>query len=429
MLTRLPIFYGWIMLTAVILMSFSSAGARFSFGVFVAPMQAELGWTLTQLSGAAALNLLVAGMLRPLAGLLADRLGSKLIALSGMVVAAVALLLTAQVRELWQFYATYGVLLSVGYACASPVTVTTLVSNWFVSRRALALSVGSMGSAIGELIIVPLAALIVALSGWQMTFQLIALFILFVVLPVGLLLIRNRPSELGLKPLGSELRISRGETLDGRPALDLRQALRLGDFYRLGFGFFVCGFTMSFANTHFIPFAMEMDFEPMVAAGALGLVGACSIAGSLVSGLLADRLGRKNVLAVVYLVRGSSFLVLMHAHHNPVALYSGVFLLGVSWTSTTPLTSSITADRCGLRSLGSIFGTMYTVMPIGTAIGAALDGLLHDLSGGYEWTLWMSAIAGILAFFVVAGVREPRRTESAERASGQAVTSALPRAT
>src|SRR5207244_4349050 len=134
-----------------------------------------------------------------------------------------------------------------------------------------------------------------------------------------------------------------------------------------------------------------------------------SILGSLTTGLLADRLGRKNVLAVVYLLRGSAFLVLMHAHHNAVALYLGALLLGISWTSTSPLTSSITADRCGLTSLGTIFGTMWTVMPIGSALGASLAGKLHALSGDYELSLIVSAVAGLLAALVVSTVSEPRR--------------------
>jgi MFS family permease len=177
------------------------------------------------------------------------------------------------------------------------------------------------------------------------------------------------------------------------------------DFWRLSFGFFVCGFTMSFANTHFVPFAMEEEIEPMVASVALGMVGLCAIGGGIAAGLLGDRLGRKNVLAVVYLLRGLSFAVLMHAHHNPMALYLGALLLGVSWTSTGPLTSAITADRCGLTNLGKIYGTMYMIMPIGSAVGASLSGLLHDLSGDYSWTLVLSLVAGVAASLVVSGVR------------------------
>src|ERR671934_722651 len=100
MLLRGRLFYGWIMLSAVILMSFSTSGARFSFGVFVGPMHEHLGWSVAQLAVAAALNSLFAGLLRPLVGLMADRWGSRKVALGGLTVAGLALLLTSQVREL-----------------------------------------------------------------------------------------------------------------------------------------------------------------------------------------------------------------------------------------------------------------------------------------------------------------------------------------
>src|SRR5437762_12805768 len=111
MLVHGRLFYGWIMLSAVMLMTFSSAGARFSFGVFVNPMHEDLGWSLEQLFDAAALNLLMAGLLRPVAGYLADRFGSRRIALIGLVIAALALILSSLVREMWQCILAYSVLL------------------------------------------------------------------------------------------------------------------------------------------------------------------------------------------------------------------------------------------------------------------------------------------------------------------------------
>jgi len=165
---------------------------------------------------------------------------------------------------------------------------------------------------------------------------------------------------------------------------------------------------MSFASTHFVPFAMDMGFEEMTAANALGLVGGCAIVGGLMSGFLGDRFSRKNVLAAVYLTRGIAFAVLLQAHDLPT-LYLGSFLLGLSWTSTSPLTSAIMADRCGLANLGTIFGTMYTIMPIGSAVGAYLGGAIYEARHGYELSLMMSAVAGLIAAVVVFGVREPDR--------------------
>ena len=401
------IYYGWIMLFAIALMSFASSGSRFSFGVFVIPMSQELNWGRDQLALAASLNLILAGLLRPVVGILADRMGSKIIAITGVALGGTALLLTSFARELWQFYLAYGILLAIGYSFTSQVTITTLVGRWFVKRRSLAMSIGSTGTSLGELITVPLAMLAVLTVGWENAFRVIAGFMIFVVLPVGALLLYNRPSDKGLEPYGfvpGESAARRGQGA----ALTLRQASRTGDFWRLSLGFFVCGFTMSFASTHFVPFAMDMGFEQMAAANALGMVGAFALGGGLTTGFLGDRFPRKNVLATVYLLRGLAFAILLQARDLPT-LYLGSFVLGISWTSTGALTSAISADKFGLKNLGTIYGTMFTIMPIGTGVGAYLAGLIYELRHGYELSLIMSALAGLIAAVVVFGVREPDR--------------------
>jgi predicted MFS family arabinose efflux permease len=114
------------------------------------------------------------------------------------------------------------------------------------------------------------------------------------------------------------------------------------------------------------------------------------------------------VLATVYLLRGLAFAVLIQARDLPT-LYLGSFLLGISWTSTGALTSAITADKCGLKHLGTIYGTMFTIMPIGSGIGAYVGGLIYETRHGYELSLIMSALAGLIAAVVVFGVREPDR--------------------
>src|SRR5215217_7714007 len=125
------VYYGWIMLFAIALMTFASSGSRFSFGVFVDPMSKDLHWGRDQLALAASLNLILAGLLRPAVGIVADRLGSKIVMMTGVFLAGSALILTSYAQELWQFYLSYGILLAIGYACASPVTTAALIGQWF----------------------------------------------------------------------------------------------------------------------------------------------------------------------------------------------------------------------------------------------------------------------------------------------------------
>lgn len=395
------VYYGWILLGVVMLMTFSSAGSRFSFSVFVKPMSESLDWDRATISGVLGLNLLLAGLMRPVAGFCVDRYGPKAVYLVGLSLCGISLLATSFTTELWQFFLFFGVMLALGYGSASPVTTTTLVSAWFYGRRAFALSLSSSGTALGELIIVPMAMFIVLLVGWTQAFRVLSGWMLFIVLPIAFLLLINRPSDRGLEPYG--INTPAGRRQASICSISLREAIRIPDLWRLTLGFFVCGFTMSFASVHFIPFATDMGMGEMAAAQALGLVGAFSILGSLTTGALADRFGRKHLLAIVYFLRGLSFLILFHAHDLP-SLYLGTFFLGISWTSTGPLTSALTADRCGLASLGSIYGTMFTVMPLGSATGAFVDGLIYDRYGSYEPSLLLSALAGFVAALVVSGV-------------------------
>jgi len=423
---RLPhIYFGWIMLFSIGLMTFASAGSRFSFGVFLTRMSEDLHWGRDELSLAASLNLILAGLLRAVVGFMVDRFGAKFVTLSGVILCGSALLLTSFAQELWQFYLAYGVLLAIGFAFASPVVVTPVVSAWFVKRRSLAMSIGATGTALGQLVTVPLAMAAVLTVGWVNAYRVIGLFMLLVVMPVGYFLFYDSPADLGLEPYGYAPGESKARAALSGPIMTFRQALKNADIWRLTLGFFACGFTMSFASTHFIAFAEDMGIESMAAADALGIVGACSLAGGLTAGYLGDRFSRKNVLATVYLLRGLSFVVLLQAA-DLTTLYLGSFLLGISWTSTGPLTSAITADRCGQRNLGSIFGSMYTIMPIGTGLGAYLAGAIYEAQHGYELALIISAATGLIAAAVVFGVKEPERQSGARGGQKQAQPALTP---
>ncbi len=396
------IFYGWVVAVAMALLSFASSGARFSFGVFLKPVTEEFGWDRAAFAAAAALGQVFTGIYRPLVGRLVDLYGARVVAGASVAGAGAILFLIPMATELWQMYVLFS-LLSFAWSGASPVTSTPLLSAWFIKRRALALSVASLGTSTGELVTVPAVMALLLVTNWQTAYRGLALAVLFFFLPVGLLLIPNRPQDRGTHPNATT---DGGEAARQQAAKEgratLRQALATPVFWQLGLGFFVCGFTMGFAHAHFVPFATDMGFDPMVSSFALGLVGAFAMVGSLTTGALADRYGRRQLLSLTYLLRGVAFLLLLAvpSEHGEPLLFVAVFVLGISWTSTTPLTSAICADCYGRPSLGVIFGTLFSVMVIGSAAGATLDGYIYDVTKSYQVALWLSAIMG----FVAAGV-------------------------
>ncbi|MDO8671719.1 MAG: MFS transporter [Dehalococcoidia bacterium] len=419
MLKRRVIFYGWIVVFATAAMSFGSSGARFSFAAFLKPMTEEFNWDRTSLAGAASLNLLLAGLLRPLGGWLVDRYGPKIFAVWGVAVSATVMLTFSFVSQLWQAYALFMVL-SIGYV-AGPVVTPKLVGSWFVRRRGLALSIAASGTALGELVITPLAMWMLLASSWQNSYRMLSIILFIVILPISLILLKNSPKEKGTYPDGDQPGSVAANATAAEIARDgtatLGEALRSSTFWKLGIGFFVCGYTMSFANTHFIAFATDMGFEPMLASTALGLIGGCSIIGTVSLGHLSDRFGPRNLLAIVYFLRGTAFAILLTVD-SPLPLYLASFVLGLSWTATVPLTAAMATRLWGLRSIGIIFGCLFTLMPLGSALGATLDAWIFDTHHNYQLALWLNLFAGLIASAAVVSIRAKREREKVVEGKG-----------
>ena len=417
--------YGWIVVGAIALVLSASNGTRYSFGMILKPLTEEFGADRATIAAAVSISVILRGFMQPVAGYCADRFGPKRVLMAGLSLLVLALLMTSLATELWQVYLFYGVVSGLGFAATSQVSASPIVANWFIKRRATALSLATAGVAIGQLVLVPTTMFVLLRSSWQVSFQALAGVILLIILPLGWLLIKSRPAEIGREADGQLVDpAAQPRAVEARTPLWVAAASPA--FWQLGFGFFVCGFTMSFPATHLIPFATDMGMPEMDAANALRLMGGFSLAGSLALGYLSDRIGRKNALALTYFLRGIAFFALMASSPN-LTFYLAALMVGISWTATVPLTSAITADRCGLRNLGTIFGTMFTIMPIGSALGAYLGGLVYELRHGYDLTLVASAASGLLAAIVVYGVGDPSRLEG-ERAETPTDEAPRPRA-
>jgi MFS family permease len=407
------IFYGWIVVATVALLLAVSSGGRFLFGVVLKPVSEEFGWSRGQLASAVTINVFFLTLLQPVVGWAADRWGSRRVLLVGVAATALMTLPLTFATHLWQVYLLYGALASLAFAATSPVNTTRLISGWFVERRALALSIGTSGAAFGQLAIVPLATWIRVTWSWRASYWTLAAVALLVRLPLGYFVVRDAPADTTERAEGKRQTAGNGEDArDGEAdppvrcpvpaAVSLRQALRTPIYWQLSFGFFVCGFTMSFTSVHMVPYMLDMPEHShhtmqLVASTALSVVGGCSILGALALGYLADRAGHKPVLALTYFLRGLAFVILLLVGSSLPGIFVAAVVLGISWTSTTPLTSAISADVYGRAALGTIFGFMFSAMNVGGGVGAWLAGLNYDLTGNYHTSLLLNGFLGFAA--------------------------------
>ncbi len=236
---RGKIFYGWLVTFGCAFVVFGVAGGQFSFGVFLTPMTEDFGWSRATLSLAFGVTFMISGLLRPLAGYLADRYSPKWVALAGVLIMGWMLLLIPVVNDLWQLYAIFAVM-SVGITLGTGPILTKIVSQWFVTRRGLTLGlVGGAGS-FGAMILVPATSAFLVVFTWREAYFFLGLFLLFAVLSVGILLIRNRPQDLGLEPYAAGASPGAARRRDeGLRDFTFWEAVRTPLFQRLTFGYFV----------------------------------------------------------------------------------------------------------------------------------------------------------------------------------------------
>jgi MFS family permease len=385
-------------LGAVVFVMLAASGIRAVFGVFIKPIEAEFGWTRAQLSGAAALSLFVLGAVGPMVGWLADVWGPRRVMLLSTIVLGVGAVLASFVGHLWQMYGTAGVLMAAGAGGLGIATTSTIAARWFVARRGLI--VGILGGAMsaGQMLVIPFSMLLISLYGWRASYLWLGVGILVLTLPMILAFVRDDPAEKGLRPYGAGTAAGAafGGVKDER-RVPVSEAMGVPAFWLLAVTFFVCGYTSNgLVLTHLVPHAAEHGFSQMHAAQALGLMGAMNIVGTIASGWICDRFGRKGPLAFYYGVRGLSLIFLLYVWNVPsLHLFAAIF--GLNYISTVPPTTTLTANIFGRLSVGALSGWIFFSHQVGSALGAWAGGAIFDATGSYSWAFVSAAALAFIA--------------------------------
>jgi MFS family permease len=387
----------------------ASSGVRAVFGIYIKPIEAELGWTRGALSGVAALSLLLLGAVGPLAGRLADRWGPRRVAVVALLLLADGALGASAVHALWQAYLTTGVLIGVASGGLGLATGSVIATRWFETRRGLAIGIAAGGMSAGQLVIIPLATVLMVWLGWRASFSWLGLGLLGIVLPLGLGLIRDDPADRGERAYGAT-----GPALTAGQLAAARAAGRIGafeaaqhpQFWLLAVTSVVCGYTsVGLILTHFVPHALEHNFTQLEASTALAVMGSMNVVGTLASGWLCDRFGRRGPLATYYLIRGASLVFLLYVWNAPsLHLWAAVF--GLNWVSTVPPTTTLTASIFGRYSVGELSGWIFFAHQVGAALSAATAGWIFEASGSYTPAFVSAALLAVVAAALTLLIRD-----------------------
>jgi MFS family permease len=316
----------------------------------------------------------------------------------------------------------FGVLMSIAWSGASLTTTSALLSRWFQRRRATVLSLSTAGASAGGLLLVPLAMAVLQWTDWRMTWVVLGGLVLVVAWPLAFVFLRDDPTDLGLLPDGEQPSIDDSQ-VNPTPAAagpleanTWRVALRSWPFWQLTGAYCVCGFTTAILTTHFIPYAIDRGVAPSTAATALGVMNGLNVVGVIVMGALADRCGRKNLLALVYAARGGAYALLLLAP-DPWGLWGFAAIAGFSYWATAPLTTSLTADVYGLKALGTLSGVTFLVHQVGGSASIQFAGLMRDLTGSYTLPFTLAGFLLIPAALSAFSIREHKYAAKAQSRS------------
>lgn len=399
----------WWVAAVTFLVLLASAAFRSSLGVLLVPIEEDLGWTRTDTSVAVSLNLIVYGLAAPFAAALLERIGVRRTAVTALLLISVGCLATTVMTAPWQLSALWGVLIGVATGSVALVFGAIVVNRWFVARRGLVLGILGAAWATGQLVFLPLLALLVDALGWRAASLTIAL-LCAALLPVVAMVLRDRPQDVGLRPYGGapdeeerhEEAPSSARSAVTHAVTVLREAFWTRPFLLLAGTFFVCGWTTNgIISSHFVPAAHDHGMPATTAAGLLAVVGVFDIVGTIGSGWLTDRIDPRLLLAVYYGLRGVALLAvpaLLGPSVEPPLLVI-VALFGLDWVATVPPTVVLCRVAFGPERGGIVFGWVFAAHMIGAGVAAAASGALRAASGNYT-SAWL--LAGALAITAAA---------------------------
>jgi MFS family permease len=394
---RLPFFYGWLLVGVSFVTMAIGVNARTAYSLLFPQILDEFGWDRGITAGAFSFGFLVSAVVTPCVGWLTDRRGPRLVIETGVVLMGTGLLLATLIREPWQLYLTLGALVGGGVNLLAYTGQSLYLTNWFVQRRGLALSIAFSGVGVGSVTILPWLQTLIANSGWRTACWSLGLMLVAILVPLNLLL-RRRPADLGLEPDGIR---DNGTAFGTRSITNTSQAsddwtlgraVRTQRFRWLAASYFCGLFTWYAVQVHQTKYLTELGFDPSSAAWALGLVSLVAVPGQIALGHLSDRIGREWVWSIGNggFVLSCVALLALHAAPSVPLLWVMVITQGTVGYSLTSVMGAIPAESFGGRHFGSIFGTVMLAAILGGAAGPWLAGTLHDLTGSYSLAFWLS---------------------------------------
>jgi sugar phosphate permease len=406
--TRLPFYYGWIIVGAQFVAMFATAGPTvWAFGLFVGPMQNELGWSHSTIFGALTTRLLIGVFFIPLTSRLMDKpRWPRIIMFGTSVLWAITLMAVSQIHSVIAFYLIFGILGGISAAGVSGQLYQALVPKWFIRRRGLAVSIGTMGSPAAAFLAPFYVTFAIDAFGWRTAWLIVGIVMLILMTPLTLL-VKGSPEEIGLLPDGRARSGASSENgppsarLTAEHSFTVREALRQRSTWLVIAATTLAAPTLGGHGVHVVTYYIESGIDRTWAAFAVSTYGIFAIIGRFAWGMLADRYHIRGVTLAISLAIAASLSTLLRVDAPAAAIVYGI-TSGLTIGGYVALAPLIWSNYFGRAHLGAIRGAFAPLAMLGGASGPWLIATIHDTTGSYRpgWIVLLSAwlIAALLIY-------------------------------
>ena len=408
---RLQVHYAWVIIGLSVLLYLGGGSITQAFGVVILPLQGEYGWGQGSITLAYGISAIISAVLSPVVGTATDKYGGRPVLFVGVVCFFIGTAMSAMATEVWHIWISYGLFLGVTQSCLNVALITT-ATYWFREKLGVGVGLLQCAQGVGPAGTTLLIGILLAHYDWRVAFwslgigggAAMAMIVFF---------FRSKPSDMGLDPLGGAWSGAVGQEFSReiRMVRDKARAASIQStsaFWKLVLVHYLGCVSHAIVIVYIIPIAVLSGVGPVAAAGVLSTLALVSGLTRFLTPVLADSLGARGTMAVMYVLQGLPVLMLFWIH-DTWSFYLFAVVFGVGYGGEGSAFPIINRRYYGEGSLGRSFGWQLSGAMLGMATGGWIGGVLFGFYDDYLLTIALSVATSLAGAAVIMSMDQTDR--------------------